>query len=178
MSQLLRLKHIAQTSWLHTKCKDLHWSGVGPPHVTQQKPKPTYCFVTIALRVTCMLNLSPTCDYQSHHSDHYPGKGEVLGSPHPGEQILADLQCQQSWNLGLVQQPPATLFERICVTICKGCRFRVHRVKLPKRIFLESWVIIFSAQESIPHPTSYFLTNWTACFSASKQIFYCMTMWN
>lgn len=59
--------------------------------MTQQEPKPSYCFVTIALRVTCRPNLFPTCDDQPEHSDQYPGKREGLGSPHPAEQILADV---------------------------------------------------------------------------------------
>ena len=109
------------------------------PHVAQQTGKPYFTFLPISQRVTFRPNLSSTCEYQPDHL--WPGKGEVLGPPGPAEPMHTGLPCQQSWNLGLVQQCPAILSVRIHVTICKGCRFRVQRVKLPKRISLESWVI-------------------------------------
>lgn len=149
----------------------------GLPHVAQQKSKPSYYFVPIALRVTFSPNLSPACEYQPDHSDLWPGKGEALGPPRLAQSVHTDLPCQQSWNLGLVQQPPATLSEKIHVTICNGWRFRVQRVKLPEMISLESWVISVSAQEGTPHPISYLLINWAVYLSASKQVFlYFMTM--
>lgn len=149
----------------------------GPPHVAQQKSKPYYYFVPISLRVTFRPKLSPTCEYQPDHSDLSPWKGEALHPPHQAEPSHTDLPRQQSWKLGLVRQPPATLCERIHVTICKGWRFRVRRLELPKRIFLESRVISVSAQEAILHLKTYFLINWTVYFSARKQVFlYFMTM--
>lgn len=97
---------------------------IDPSHVDQQNSKPSYDFVKIALRVTFRPNLSPTCVYQPDDSNLWAQKWEALGPPLPQEPMCTDLPCQQSWNLGFVQQSPATLSERIHVTICKGCRLR------------------------------------------------------